>query len=154
MEMLLLAPVPPTVTSAPGNLLLTLSSTPDSLATRGIVSMLSQVVEALKLLSWVSRVLTAVTAALAVLCGVAVQVLLSLGSELDGVLSLVIGRHFDSLCGWWWVWSGLGGQLMKIEYDEERRIALTRPEESISTAAIDRADGIIVMTMSWRGWRW
>jgi hypothetical protein len=52
------------------------------------------------------------------------------------------------------VWSGLGGQLMKIEYDEERRIALTRPEESISTAAIDRADGIIVMTMSWRGWGW
>jgi hypothetical protein len=44
--------------------------------------------------------------------------------------------------------------LMKIEYDEERRIALTRPEESISTAAIDRADGIIVMTMSWRGWGW
>jgi hypothetical protein len=113
MEMLLLAPVPPTVTSAPGNLLLTLSSTPDSLATRGNVSILSQVVEALeaiadltsdyKLLSWVSRRLTAVTAALAVLCSVAVQVLLSLGSELDGVLSLVIGRHFD----WWWVWSGL-----------------------------------------------
>jgi hypothetical protein len=93
--------------------LLTLSSTPDSLATRGNVSILSQVVEALeaiadltsdyKLLSWVSRRLTAVTAALAVLCSVAVQVLLSLGSELDGVLSLVIGRHFD----WWWVWSGL-----------------------------------------------
>jgi hypothetical protein len=126
--------------------------------------MLSQVVEALeaiadlisdyKLQSWVSQRLTAVTATLAVLCGVAVQVLLSLGSELDGVLSLVIGRHFDRLCGWWWVWSGLGGQLMKIEYDEERRIALTRPEEGISTAAIDRADGIIVMTMSWRGWRW
>jgi hypothetical protein len=32
METLLLAPVPPMVTSAPGNLLLTLSSTPDSLA--------------------------------------------------------------------------------------------------------------------------
>lgn len=164
METLLLAPVPPTVTSAPGNLLLTLSSTPDSLATKGIVSILSQVVKALeaiadlipdyKLLPWVSQRLTAVTAALAVLCSVAVQVLLSLGSELDGVLSLVFGRHFDGLCGWWWVWSDLEGQLKKIEYDEERIIALTRPEESISTAAIDRTDGIIVMTMSWRGWRW
>jgi len=44
--------------------------------------------------------------------------------------------------------------LKKIEYDEERKTALTRPEESISTAAIDRADGTIGMTMSWRGWRW
>jgi hypothetical protein len=60
---------------------------------------------------------------------VAVQVLLSLGSELDGVLSLVFGRHIDGLCGWWWVWSGLKGELMKFEYDEERRIALTRLEE-------------------------
>ena len=40
---------------------------------------------------------------------------------------------------------------MKIEYDEERKTALTRPEESISTAAIDRADGTIGMTMSMEG---
>jgi len=89
-----------------------------------------------------------------VLCGMAVQVLLSLGSELDGVLSLVFGRHFDGLCGLRWVWGSLVCELKKIEYDEERKTALTRPEESISTAAIDRADGTIGMTMSWRGWRW
>jgi hypothetical protein len=42
---------------------------------------------------------------------------------------LVIGRHIDGLCGWWWVGSGLKGELMKIEYDEERKTALTRLEE-------------------------
>jgi hypothetical protein len=53
----------------------------------------------------------------------AVQVLLSLGSELDGVLSLVFGRHCDGLCG---LDVGLEGELEKVECDEERKTALTR----------------------------
>jgi hypothetical protein len=71
----------------------------------------------------VLRRLTAVTATLAVLSSMAVQVLLSLGSELDGVLSLVFGRHFDGIV---WLDVGLKGELEKIEYDEERKTALTR----------------------------
>lgn len=65
----------------------------------------------------------------AVFSSVGVEVLLSLGGELDGVLVLVLGRHFDSLCGWVGIWMCLKDELMEIECDEERKTELARLEE-------------------------
>lgn len=118
----------PTLTSAPGNLLVTLSSTPDS---RAIETVLACCRNRLNSLKWTGdlvagfklRRLTAVAGGLALLSTVGVEISLGLLGELEGVLVLVLGRHFAVVCGWSLICRYLVSRLKKIEYDEERKSA-------------------------------